>query len=230
MSEQYEMDQNPDSSGQDQTEGGGGSGEGGGEENNEADMIFAPEASKPGRNAGMLMIAFVMIGVGVIYFMRARGGPTRAVSAEVSKADTLIKNFDSNQVKKMKDLLENTQKVVDEFNRDRTSGQDDKKLEYNPFTYHSPNEKPDENPNDKSARENAKRTAARKAKFAEDVNGLRVQYVMVSTFAKTAMINNKLVQEGQEVEGFTIEKLTPNTVIVQRDGMRAEIKTSKELK
>ena len=55
MSEQYE-EQNVDSSGQDQTEGGVG-GEGGGEENNEADMIFAPEASKPGRNAGMLMIA-----------------------------------------------------------------------------------------------------------------------------------------------------------------------------
>src|SRR5256885_14529257 len=77
MSEQYE-DQNPESSGLDQSEGGGG--EGGGEENNEADMIFAPEASKPGRNAGMLMVAFVLIGVGVIYFMRTRGGPSIATA------------------------------------------------------------------------------------------------------------------------------------------------------
>ena len=59
MSDQYE-EQNTDSSGQDQTEGGAGEG-GGGEENNEADMIFAPEASKPGRNAGMLMVAFVIL-------------------------------------------------------------------------------------------------------------------------------------------------------------------------
>jgi hypothetical protein len=228
MSEQYE-EQNTDMSGQDQTEGGGG-GEGGGEENNEADMIFAPEASKPGRNAGMLMIAFVMIGVGVIYFMRARGGPNRAVSAEVSRADTLIKNFDGTQVKKMKDLLENTQKVVDEFNKDRTTGVEDKKLEYNPFTYHSPNEKPGESAETKDERERAKRIALRKAKFAEDVNGLRLQYVMISTFAKTAMINNKLVQEGQEVDGFLIEKLSPNSVIVQRDGLRASITTNKELK
>jgi hypothetical protein len=229
MSEQYE-DQNTDSSGQDQTEGGGG-GEGGGEENNEADMIFAPEASKPGRNAGMLMIAFVMIGVGVIYFMRARGGPQTALARpEVQDADKLIKSFDSNQVKKMKDLLDNTQKVVDEFNKDRNTGQDDKKVEYNPFQYHSPNEKPGESSETKDEREKARRTALRKAKFAEDINGLRVQYIMISNFAKTAMINNKLVQEGQEVEGFTIEKLSPNTVIVQRDGMRAEIKTSKEMK
>ena len=51
MSSDYNMDdsQDPNASGQDQTDGGGG--EGGGEENNEADMIFAPEASKPGRNA-----------------------------------------------------------------------------------------------------------------------------------------------------------------------------------
>src|SRR5258705_13515647 len=109
MSEQYE-EQNLDSSGHDQTEGGGG--EGGGEENNEADMIFAPEASKPGRNAGMLMIAFVMIGVGVIYFMRARGGGPNKVSADVARADTLIKGFDGTQVKKMQELLENTKKVV----------------------------------------------------------------------------------------------------------------------
>src|SRR5438045_9387079 len=120
MSEQYE-DQNTDSSGQDQTEGGGG--EGGGEENNEADMIFAPEASKPGRNAGMLMVAFVMIGVGVIYFMRARGGPSHAVaSPEVQNAERLIKGFteNPNQGKNMREMLEGTQKVVKAGERDRT--------------------------------------------------------------------------------------------------------------
>src|SRR6266700_1554971 len=139
MSDQYEMDQNQDSSGQDQTEGGTG-GESGGEENNEADMIFAPEASKPGRNAGMLMVAFVMIGVGVIYFMRARGGPAHAVSAEVSKADASIKDFirDGNQIKNMKEMLNNTERVVQQFNVDRSSTENDKKLDGNPFEYKSP--------------------------------------------------------------------------------------------
>src|SRR5258705_6950114 len=117
MSTDYNMDdsQDPNASGQDQTD--GGTGESSGEENNEADMIFAPEASKPGRNAGMLMVAFVMIGVGVIYFMRARGGPTRALSAEVQKADQLIEGFtkDRDQIKKMKDMLNSTQKVVEQF-------------------------------------------------------------------------------------------------------------------
>src|SRR5258705_9793239 len=112
MSTDYNMDdsQDPNASGQDQTD--GGTGESSGEENNEADMIFAPEASKPGRNAGMLMVAFVMIGVGVIYFMRARGGGPAKASAEVARADTLIKGFDGTQVKKMQELLENTKKVV----------------------------------------------------------------------------------------------------------------------
>lgn len=227
MSEQYE-EQNVDSSGQDQTEGSGG--EGGGEENNEADMIFAPESSKPGRNAGMLMIAFVMIGVGVIYFMRARGGGPTAVSADVTKAETLIKGFDGSQVRKMQDLLKSTEKVVQQFNAEDKKTREDPKLAYNPFNYHSPNEKPGEDPNDKKARDDAKKLAARKLQFAEDLKTLRVQSVIVNSFAKTAMINNKLVQEGQEVEGFTIEKLSPNSVIVQRDGQRAEININKEMK
>src|SRR4051812_3376640 len=109
MSTDYNMEESQENAGggQDQTEGGA-EGGGGGEENNEANMIFAPEASKPGRNAGMLMVAFVMIGVGVIYFMRLRGGPSTVVaSAEVQKAQTLIDNFtkNPNQVKDMKKLL-----------------------------------------------------------------------------------------------------------------------------
>src|SRR3954462_14765564 len=107
MSDQYE-EQNTESSGQDQTEGGAEGG--GGEENNEADMIFAPEASKPGRNACMLMVCFVMGGGGVIDFMRARGGPTPVISNEVRVADSSIQGFlkDGDQIKKMKELLDNT--------------------------------------------------------------------------------------------------------------------------
>jgi len=150
----------------------------------------------------------------------------------VVRAEALIKGFtdNPNQVKNMKDMLNNTQKVVDEFNKDRNIGQDDKKLEYNPFTYHSPNETPGETADAKAERERKKRMEGRKAAFAADIQNIRVQYIMISNFAKTAMINNKLVQEGQEIDGFTIEKLSPNTVIVQRDGLRAEIKTSKEMK
>src|SRR4051812_23745054 len=157
MSDQYE-EQNTDSSGQDQTEGGAGTGgEGGGEENNEADMIFAPEASKPGRNAGMLMVAFVLIGVGVIYFMRARGGTPHTANADVMRADQSIKAFiqDGNQIKNMKEMLDSTEKVVKQFNVDRTSTDNDKKLDYNPFTYHPPNEPPGETADEKAAKEAA---------------------------------------------------------------------------
>ena len=230
MSDQYE-EQNVDSSGQDQTEGGAGGGEGGGEENNEADMIFAPEASKPGRNAGMLMVAFVLIGVGVIYFMRTRGGPSIATAnPDVTKADQSIKDFirDGNQIIRMKDMLKNTEKVVEQFSKDRTSAADDKKLDHNPWVFVPPNAKPvkagDPNgPHDKA-----------QGQFMEGLNNLRVQYLMVSPFAKTAMINNKLVQEGQEVESYSVEKITPVEVIFSKTingfTFRAAKPISKELK
>jgi len=228
MSEQYE-EQNVDSSGQDQTEGGVG-GEGGGEENNEADMIFAPEASKPGRNAGMLMIAFVMIGVGVIYFMRARTGGPQIVNGDAVKAETSIKEFirDGNQLINMKHLLESTEKVVKQWDVDKNA-QPDKELVFNPFKYVSPNDKgPSMDPNAKD-----KAQAKAQVKFVEGLNNLRVQYLMVSAFAKTAMINNKLVQEGQEVEGFTVQKITPSEVTFRKtvDGYTFEApkKTQKDL-
>src|SRR5947208_10518427 len=186
MSEQYE-DQNTDSSGQDQTEGGGGEG---GTENNEADMIFAPEASKPGRNAGMLMIAFVMIGVGVIYFMRARGNGPTPVNGDAIKAKSLIDSFDSNQVIKMKELLANTQKVVEQFNDEGKKDREDPKLTYDPFHYHSPNEKPNETEDEKAIRLRNKNLEGRKLAFKEDIKLLRVQSVIINSFAKTAMINN----------------------------------------
>jgi len=230
MSDQYE-EQNTDSSGQDQTEGGAGTGgEGGGEENNEADMIFAPEASKPGRNAGMLMIAFVMIGVGVIYFMRARGGPaTVTASTEVQKADALIKGFDGNQVRKMEELLKTTEKVVKQWDVDKNATPD-KELASNPFKFVSPTDHgPSTDPNAKD-----KEKAKAQTQFLEGLDNMKVQYIMVSAFAKTAMINNKLVQEGQEVDGFAIEKITPQEVIFAKTikgyGFRAAKSTSKELK
>src|SRR5947207_13662037 len=120
MSTDYNMEdsQDPNASGQDQTD--GGTGESSGDENNEADMIFAPEASKPGRNAGMLMVAFVLIGVGVIYFMRTRGGPNVVVAdPRVTQADTSIKEFirDGNQIIKLKHMLKHTEKVVTQFSK-----------------------------------------------------------------------------------------------------------------
>jgi hypothetical protein len=229
MSDQYE-EQNTDSSGQDQTDGGAGTGgEGGGEENNEADMIFAPEASKPGRNAGMLMIAFVMIGVGVIYFMRARGGGPAPVSAEAIRAKELIDRFDGNQVKKMKDLLESTEKVVRQWDVDKNA-RPDTELANNPFKFVSPTDHgPTTDPNAKD-----KEQAKAKAQFLEGLDNMKVQYIMVSAFAKTAMINNKLVQEGQEVDGYAIDKITPQEVFFSKTiksyGFKAAKSTSKELK
>src|SRR5258705_302472 len=201
MSTDYNTDDSQEnSSGQDQTEGGG---ESGGEENNEADMIFAPEASKPGRNAGMLMVAFVMIGVGVIYFMRARGGPARAVaSAEVQKADQLIEGFtkDRDQIKKMKDMLNSTQKVVEQFSTySETKQVSAEELKgKDPFTYVSPNgTRPGEDPEKVAAAKAAAEKAKRKARFSEDLQNLKLQYIIVSSTMKSAMVNNKLVKGSQ---------------------------------
>jgi hypothetical protein len=225
--------ENEDMSGQGQTEGGAEGG--GGEEGSEADMIFTPEASKPGRNAGMLMVAFVLIGVGVIYFMRARGGPASAKASDaLTKADTEIKTFinDRDQIRKMTEMIKNTEAVVKRYSEYGETPQvplEEIKKKGNPWVYVGPNDKP-EDPNAQKAAEIKKYNKARDI-FMQEIGSLRVQYLMVSASAKTAMINNRLVKEGQEVEGFEIVSITPTHVTARKTvngfEFKAEVKAGK---
>ena len=47
------------------------------------------------------------------------------------------------------------------------------------------------------------------------VQGLQLQSVMCGDARKACMINNTLYREGQTDRGFTIEKISPNAVIVK---------------
>ena len=59
------------------------------------------------------------------------------------------------------------------------------------------------------------------------VQGLQLQTVMSGEVRKACMINNTLYQEGQQVEGFTIEKISPGGVVVKNGPYRFELKMQK---
>jgi hypothetical protein len=222
----YNNENQDDTSGQDQTEGGGEAG--GGEETSEADMIFTPETSKPGRNAGMLMVAFVLIGVGVIYFMRARGGPSQAkASAALTKADADIKGFinDRDQIRKMTEMIKNTEKVVEQFTTygemPQVPVEELKKLP-NIFVYVPEKGKPTKAGDPSGGRDKALK------KFREQLDELRVQYLMVGAVSRVAMVNNKLLKEGQEIDGFVIDQITTTEVMVSKTVDGFEFKAAKK--
>jgi hypothetical protein len=48
--------------------------------------------------------------------------------------------------------------------------------------------------------------------------------VMHSDARKSCMINNSLYLEGQQVESFTIERISPNAVVVRNGSYRFELR------
>src|SRR5437660_1597989 len=56
------------------------------------------------------------------------------------------------------------------------------------------------------------------------VQGLQLQSIMHSTARQACMINNTLYREGQQIDGFTIEKITTSSVIVKNGTYRFELK------
>ena len=78
----------------------------------------------------------------------------------------------------------------------------------------------------------APRAAAAAAKKQEEerqaalksVQALQVQSILHRGTTGTCLINNQAYQEGQVVNGFTVDKITANSVIVRTGSFRFELK------
>ena len=185
--------------------------------------FITSEEKQPLSKASVAMFILLTLAGAGTYFMYVRTGPQSASAAEDIKAQQVIKQFMSERQKNpnaMKLMLKETEEKVRWFRN--YPGDNQKPLTANPFrmtpladagTPIAP-----DNERDKRAREE-ERIAVLKA-----VNGLQLQSVMHSDARKSCMINNTLYLEGQQVEDFTIEKISPNAVIVRKASYRFELK------
>jgi len=185
-------------------------------------FITSEEKQPLSKGSVAMFILLAVAGAGT-YLMYVRTGPQSASAAEDIKAQQVIKQFMSERQKNpdaMKLMLKETEEKVRWFRN--YPGDNQKPLTANPFrmtpladagTPVAP-----DNERDKRAREE-ERIAVLKA-----VNGLQLQSVMHSDARKSCMINNSLYLEGQQVEDFTIEKISPNAVIVRKGSYRFELK------
>ena len=95
-------------------------------------------------------------------------------------------------------------------------------MKTNPFRYAAPK---DSSETEGEAASKKRREDERVA-MLKAVQGLQLQSVMRGAHA-ACMINNTLYQEGQNVEGFTIEKINPQGIIVKNGVYRFELKMQK---
>lgn len=184
------------------------------------------EAKAPLNRGAVMMFVLVLAGIGVTYLMYVRSGPQSADAATAAQAeatDAAISSFlsakESNR-KVMEQMLQNTQKVVEQFLSYPSATQVPlSDLRTNPFrrATSTPGVPGDEEATRRKREE--ERVALLKA-----VQQLQLQSIMHSDTMRACMIDNTLYQEGQQVGSFAIEKINPSAVIVKSGPYRFELR------
>ena len=155
--------------------------------------------------------------------MYLRGGPQKANAADAGTAQT-INTFladGERHVSLMKQMLKETDKVVLRFRQSTAQSQIPlEMLRTNPFQMEVATKTPAASEENSASRR--RREEERSAAIAS-VQSIKLQSVLFGA-QRAALINNKLVQEGGEIEGFTVEKITADSVIVRTGIYRFELK------
>ena len=160
-----------------------------------------------------------LAGAAGVLLMARRVGPGNALAAE-SDANRAVKSFITQgpgDLKRIEATLRDTQKVVDRFGTFPNSQQVPlASLRTNPFKSADPA------PADfgtAPARPDTGRATA-----LNDVARLQLQSVMVGGGGRTCMVNNHFCREGQDIDGFIIESIAANSVIVKRGVYRFDLR------
>ncbi len=201
----------------------------------ESEMAFVAPSTSGRRSTALVLVGLLMLGAAAIYFMRMKAGPSAASAStpEASTAQNTINEFLSDggkNLKLMRDLLRNTEKVVQQFlNYPSTTQISLDDLKTNPFRFAA--EKKDDGEAERKKHEEEERLRLLrlqklKDEVAAQANRLKLQSI-ISGSKPTCMIGNQAYAEGQEVDGFTIEKIKPSSVVVKKSSYRFELRMQK---
>jgi hypothetical protein len=184
---------------------------------------YIGEEKKPANKNMMVLVGVALVGVAVVYFMYFKKGPeTAGAATQANQADQTITQFLSDgtrNIQQMEQMLRETEKVVEQFRTYPSMAQKPlSELRTNPFRFHDEAGVPEDAEMAKRKREE-ERAAALKA-----VSGLALQSIMHSGSHKACMINNQLYKEGQQIKEFTIDRISPDSVIVRTGAYRFELK------
>ena len=190
--------------------------------------LIVSEEKQPVSRSTMVVFVILIIGAAGLYLMYRQAGPKSASAAfarETAEAKKTISGFLSGgdaSIRTMEKLLRNTEKIVQQFLMYPSMTQVPlSELRTNPFRQHELKSAPGQDlpqSTDRKKRED-ERLAILKA-----VQGLQLQSIMCSETRKACMINNTLYREGQTFDDFTIEKISPSSVVVKNGPYRFELR------
>jgi hypothetical protein len=193
-----------------------------------ADATFVTGEKKPFSSGTLIMAGFLLACGAGTYVMYTRSAPANTPpSAEAAAAQTTISQFlsdDQGNVSKMKDLLHNTEKAVEQFRTMPGKAQVPvEALQTNPFRI------ADVDPEavvDSDALTTAKRQQEERVATTKAAQALQLQFVMGGK-RRSCMINNTVYGEGQMVGAFTIESISSTSVVIRKGDARFELRMKK---
>jgi hypothetical protein len=194
---------------------------------------FVVEEHKSSVSRGtMVMFVIMILSAGGFYYMYRKAGPSKAnaaISKESVEANKTITSFlsggDAN-IKSMLTLLKSTEKRVQQFltypNTKQIPLSD---LKTNPFRQvaEAPKIAAPDTTGLSEAAEKKRREEERQA-ILRAVQSLQLQSIMYSTDRSVCMVNSNLYREGQSIENFTIEKISPASIVVKNGPYRFELR------
>ncbi len=168
---------------------------------------------------GTLVVGgLILAAVGGLALMHLRTGPATANASDATKAVNTFLGDGKKNLATMQRALSDTDKLVEDFKNYPAAAQVPlEDLSRNPFSEGKAETKstdPVEN-FDRQARLNA---------AMKQVEGLKVQSIMYSDTNRSCMINGRFRTEGDEFDGFKVERISPASVIVQTGGFRFDVK------
>ena len=221
-----DLEQNDDQASAAEGDGDGADESYGGDETG-VDSAFVVTGEKEPLSKGtvVMFVILAIAGCGT-YYMYSRSSTQTAAAATDPKATAVIKQFMTERDKNataMKKMLLDTESIVDQFLNYRVQQIPLSALSANPFRMAVAG--PDDGRPSRVDEEAEKRKREEeRVAILKAVNALQLQSVMHSDSRKSCMVNNALYVEGQQVEGFTIEKIAPNCVIVRTGQYRFELR------
>lgn len=193
------------------------------------DGIIASDEKPRVSRGTLVMFGVLLIGAGGFFFMYKKAGPkpaAAAVTKETAEAKKTINSFLSggdSSIKTMEALIRNTERVVQQFLSYPSMTQVPlSDLRTNPFRLHAEERRTDNTASLSEAAEKKKREEERMA-ILKAVQGLQLQSIMYSESRKACMINRAIYLEGQTIDNFTVEKISPTTVVVKNGPYRFEL-------
>jgi hypothetical protein len=178
------------------------------------------EESSPQRGALLLLLLIVVVGGGGLFVMHKKAAPTAAVaSAETTQATSAISAFLTNgnrNIAEMRDLLRDTEKVVDQFLRYPSVSQVKlDQLKTNPFELQKPKTVVVTN-DGAAAKARLAALEREKAEMANAVARLSLQSILWSDKGATCLLNGRVCHEGEAIQGFVVKTIERTSVTVSK--------------